>query len=133
MTRRSDRSCLFTPQRKRFCSGTGPPCVLPAKLEGPHMIHRYVACTVVALMVGCGGLTEHDDSKTRAVQSALNPDPGATSLSFHSPSGMNVEIRSVTPMGQADPIYMKYDLSLIHISEPTRLLSISYAVFCLKK
>eukprot|EP00658_Telonema_sp_P-2_P057217 TRINITY_DN45668_c0_g1_i1.p1 TRINITY_DN45668_c0_g1~~TRINITY_DN45668_c0_g1_i1.p1 ORF type:complete len:103 (-),score=10.50 TRINITY_DN45668_c0_g1_i1:40-348(-) len=26
-----------------------------------------------------------------------------------------------------------WDLSLIHISEPTRLLSISYAVFCLKK
>src|SRR5678816_2082969 len=26
-----------------------------------------------------------------------------------------------------------YGLSLIHISEPTRLLSISYAVFCLKK
>src|SRR5678815_5553019 len=30
---------------------------------------------------------------------------------------------------QPDP----WDLSLIHISEPTRLLSISYAVFCLKK
>eukprot|EP00658_Telonema_sp_P-2_P002243 TRINITY_DN10857_c0_g3_i8.p1 TRINITY_DN10857_c0_g3~~TRINITY_DN10857_c0_g3_i8.p1 ORF type:complete len:875 (+),score=213.59 TRINITY_DN10857_c0_g3_i8:73-2697(+) len=28
---------------------------------------------------------------------------------------------------------MEQDLSLIHISEPTRLLSISYAVFCLKK
>eukprot|EP00658_Telonema_sp_P-2_P041015 TRINITY_DN2932_c0_g1_i2.p2 TRINITY_DN2932_c0_g1~~TRINITY_DN2932_c0_g1_i2.p2 ORF type:complete len:166 (+),score=45.88 TRINITY_DN2932_c0_g1_i2:140-637(+) len=28
---------------------------------------------------------------------------------------------------------MLKDLSLIHISEPTRLLSISYAVFCLKK
>ena len=26
-----------------------------------------------------------------------------------------------------------WTLSLIHISEPTRLLSISYAVFCLKK
>src|SRR5678816_4808929 len=26
-----------------------------------------------------------------------------------------------------------HHLSLIHISEPTRLLSISYAVFCLKK
>src|SRR5678815_1764737 len=25
----------------------------------------------------------------------------------------------------------KYELALIHISEPTRLLSISYAVFCL--
>eukprot|EP00658_Telonema_sp_P-2_P074110 TRINITY_DN63288_c0_g1_i1.p1 TRINITY_DN63288_c0_g1~~TRINITY_DN63288_c0_g1_i1.p1 ORF type:complete len:128 (+),score=31.94 TRINITY_DN63288_c0_g1_i1:87-470(+) len=30
--------------------------------------------------------------------------------------------------GNKDPL-----LSLIHISEPTRLLSISYAVFCLKK
>src|SRR5678815_5437563 len=29
--------------------------------------------------------------------------------------------------------YAVYRLSLIHISEPTRLLSISYAVFCLKK
>src|SRR5678815_1839104 len=27
----------------------------------------------------------------------------------------------------------EHELSLIHISEPTRLLSISYAVFCLKK
>eukprot|EP01016_Furgasonia_blochmanni_P019436 TRINITY_DN2179_c0_g1_i8.p1 TRINITY_DN2179_c0_g1~~TRINITY_DN2179_c0_g1_i8.p1 ORF type:complete len:111 (-),score=13.66 TRINITY_DN2179_c0_g1_i8:3-335(-) len=27
----------------------------------------------------------------------------------------------------------QYDLSLIHISEPTRLGMISYAVFCLKK
>src|SRR5678815_442726 len=28
---------------------------------------------------------------------------------------------------------VEFQLSLIHISEPTRLLSISYAVFCLKK
>eukprot|EP00658_Telonema_sp_P-2_P008066 TRINITY_DN1301_c0_g1_i5.p1 TRINITY_DN1301_c0_g1~~TRINITY_DN1301_c0_g1_i5.p1 ORF type:complete len:240 (-),score=58.56 TRINITY_DN1301_c0_g1_i5:106-825(-) len=34
-------------------------------------------------------------------------------------------------MGQMVERY--WDLSLIHISEPTRLLSISYAVFCLKK
>src|SRR5674536_378280 len=34
-----------------------------------------------------------------------------------------------------DSLVIKVDqvLSLIHISEPTRLLSISYAVFCLKK
>ena len=31
------------------------------------------------------------------------------------------------------PSSMVIGLSLIHISEPTRLLSISYAVFCLKK
>ena len=29
--------------------------------------------------------------------------------------------------------YTDYDLSLIHISEPTRRTPISYAVFCLKK
>eukprot|EP00658_Telonema_sp_P-2_P031421 TRINITY_DN23509_c0_g1_i4.p1 TRINITY_DN23509_c0_g1~~TRINITY_DN23509_c0_g1_i4.p1 ORF type:complete len:248 (-),score=28.01 TRINITY_DN23509_c0_g1_i4:54-797(-) len=33
----------------------------------------------------------------------------------------------------AGAITHRVDLSLIHISEPTRLLSISYAVFCLKK
>src|SRR5450756_2902231 len=33
----------------------------------------------------------------------------------------------------ADPAWPDRDLSLIHISEPTRLGMISYAVFCLKK
>src|SRR5678815_5902292 len=32
-----------------------------------------------------------------------------------------------------EPVCPVQALSLIHISEPTRLLSISYAVFCLKK
>eukprot|EP00658_Telonema_sp_P-2_P084532 TRINITY_DN9405_c0_g1_i1.p1 TRINITY_DN9405_c0_g1~~TRINITY_DN9405_c0_g1_i1.p1 ORF type:complete len:100 (-),score=45.74 TRINITY_DN9405_c0_g1_i1:110-409(-) len=32
-----------------------------------------------------------------------------------------------------DDHHHHHHLSLIHISEPTRLLSISYAVFCLKK
>ena len=34
--------------------------------------------------------------------------------------------------GLSDDQFIPYGLSLIHISEPTRLLSISYAVFCLK-
>eukprot|EP00658_Telonema_sp_P-2_P086117 TRINITY_DN9982_c0_g1_i4.p1 TRINITY_DN9982_c0_g1~~TRINITY_DN9982_c0_g1_i4.p1 ORF type:complete len:147 (-),score=28.95 TRINITY_DN9982_c0_g1_i4:46-486(-) len=42
------------------------------------------------------------------------------------PSGL------IAPTHFHHPPYPKY-LSLIHISEPTRLLSISYAVFCLKK
>jgi len=33
----------------------------------------------------------------------------------------------------AEPGLTVYTLSLIHISEPTRLRRISYAVFCLKK
>src|SRR5678815_1508763 len=37
------------------------------------------------------------------------------------------------PDHQVAPTYIEEEnLSLIHISEPTRLLSISYAVFCLK-
>src|SRR5678815_2673917 len=46
-------------------------------------------------------------------------------------------IATVYEYGESDSaqpfIVMEYVLSLIHISEPTRLLSISYAVFCLKK
>src|SRR5674536_131955 len=37
------------------------------------------------------------------------------------------------PLRRGDDRENVGDLSLIHISEPTRLLSISYAVFCLKK
>src|SRR5678816_2136413 len=63
------------------------------------------------------------------------------------PVGQTLRIKNVpfivsgvlTPKGlsiqgtdQDDVVVMPYTLSLIHISEPTRLLSISYAVFCLK-
>ena len=41
---------------------------------------------------------------------------------------INVQGEDVMRMDQ-----IAHELSLIHISEPTRLLSISYAVFCLKK
>eukprot|EP00658_Telonema_sp_P-2_P015368 TRINITY_DN15909_c0_g2_i2.p1 TRINITY_DN15909_c0_g2~~TRINITY_DN15909_c0_g2_i2.p1 ORF type:complete len:332 (-),score=76.74 TRINITY_DN15909_c0_g2_i2:58-1053(-) len=39
----------------------------------------------------------------------------------------------VSVLPQPPAAYNAFKLSLIHISEPTRLLSISYAVFCLKK
>eukprot|EP00658_Telonema_sp_P-2_P007370 TRINITY_DN12746_c0_g1_i3.p1 TRINITY_DN12746_c0_g1~~TRINITY_DN12746_c0_g1_i3.p1 ORF type:complete len:114 (-),score=46.86 TRINITY_DN12746_c0_g1_i3:62-403(-) len=45
-------------------------------------------------------------------------------------TGVNVsDDKEINVMLRIDHPY----LSLIHISEPTRLLSISYAVFCLKK
>ena len=44
------------------------------------------------------------------------------------PLAMALAIGSGVP-----PQYGLYTLSLIHISEPTRLGMISYAVFCLKK
>ena len=41
--------------------------------------------------------------------------------------------RNCFPMRLTFALSCVYDLSLIHISEPTRLGMISYAVFCLKK
>ena len=50
------------------------------------------------------------------------------------PSGkdkaMQTEMFEVDPLSDNRKLYV---LSLIHISEPTRLGMISYAVFCLKK
>src|SRR5678815_1848221 len=40
---------------------------------------------------------------------------------------------ATSPANPDRPTAFSVRLSLIHISEPTRLLSISYAVFCLKK
>eukprot|EP00658_Telonema_sp_P-2_P052920 TRINITY_DN4127_c0_g2_i1.p1 TRINITY_DN4127_c0_g2~~TRINITY_DN4127_c0_g2_i1.p1 ORF type:complete len:433 (+),score=117.16 TRINITY_DN4127_c0_g2_i1:57-1355(+) len=57
--------------------------------------------------------------------SSLKSPPLSISPKHHSP--LAVQQLDSTP---APP---PPDLSLIHISEPTRLLSISYAVFCLKK
>src|SRR5678816_1027529 len=45
----------------------------------------------------------------------------------------NPVIHGVFGTNSGRPSVTVYNLSLIHISEPTRLLSISYAVFCLKK
>ena len=53
----------------------------------------------------------------------------------------NAEVIFMTPLPNSLQDYLKIqhpylipqDLSLIHISEPTRLGMISYAVFCLKK
>src|SRR5678815_2254304 len=47
------------------------------------------------------------------------------------PEAIVVNVGDTVEWTNLDPVTMH--LSLIHISEPTRLLSISYAVFCLKK
>ena len=45
------------------------------------------------------------------------------------------KVRTAMDSGQLDNVSFNqsWNLSLIHISEPTRLLSVSSAVFCLKK
>eukprot|EP00658_Telonema_sp_P-2_P028349 TRINITY_DN21734_c0_g1_i7.p2 TRINITY_DN21734_c0_g1~~TRINITY_DN21734_c0_g1_i7.p2 ORF type:complete len:173 (-),score=16.25 TRINITY_DN21734_c0_g1_i7:65-583(-) len=85
---------------------------LPNRTRPPAVLDRLEACRRVTPPRQSGGCS-----------------PG--------PSPLNrLEVRrSVTPRksGQRAPVPAPLDLSLIHISEPTRLLSISYAVFCLKK
>ena len=60
------------------------------------------------------------------VQKPLSTTPEATQ-----PTTAKFSVGVVLPT-KDEPRWIQ-DLSLIHISEPTRLLSISYAVFCLKK
>src|SRR5674536_73827 len=48
------------------------------------------------------------------------------------PGAEQVMTDEANPTAPPGPV-SRETLSLIHISEPTRLLSISYAVFCLKK
>src|SRR5678816_4703466 len=63
----------------------------------------------------------------------------STTWTFPTEGGKPATFRSCDSMGATyhfcpacgSTVY--WELSLIHISEPTRLLSISYAVFCLKK
>src|SRR5678816_3661949 len=55
-----------------------------------------------------------------------------TSLSFRHSFTDSIHFLFGLPAGRF-PTHSPLYLSLIHISEPTRLLSISYAVFCLKK
>src|SRR5450759_2643271 len=52
---------------------------------------------------------------------------------FHVPPGGLVEFECVRCLEPLSVRASRCTLSLIHISEPTRLGMISYAVFCLKK
>src|SRR5678815_2130297 len=61
---------------------------------------------------------------------------GVKAMKWFTDNGIRTNCTLVFSAGQAilaAKAGAAYVLSLIHISEPTRLLSISYAVFCLKK
>eukprot|EP00658_Telonema_sp_P-2_P062036 TRINITY_DN5069_c0_g1_i6.p1 TRINITY_DN5069_c0_g1~~TRINITY_DN5069_c0_g1_i6.p1 ORF type:complete len:195 (+),score=50.78 TRINITY_DN5069_c0_g1_i6:462-1046(+) len=79
--------------------------------------------TVVARDVA-GNNTTNNNTTTTTTTASSGPPPAPPSLPI-SPKPLSFAERIKQGEGT--------DLSLIHISEPTRLLSISYAVFCLKK
>eukprot|EP00658_Telonema_sp_P-2_P063123 TRINITY_DN51832_c0_g1_i1.p1 TRINITY_DN51832_c0_g1~~TRINITY_DN51832_c0_g1_i1.p1 ORF type:complete len:200 (+),score=66.01 TRINITY_DN51832_c0_g1_i1:120-719(+) len=63
---------------------------------------------------------------------AFSTITAAHRLGMHGADGYHSRPIVISWVKKMDSI-MEEKLSLIHISEPTRLLSISYAVFCLKK
>src|SRR5450756_3058873 len=94
-----------------------------------------------------GEMNEERDG-TCPVTGVTHRDPQGTSNRDWWPNRLNVSALHQNspksdPMGEEfdyaeefktlDLAAVKQDLSLIHISEPTRLGMISYAVFCLKK
>src|SRR5678815_4831256 len=92
----------------------------------PALIRRGWLCGVAAGVIAllCASATGQAQQRAGgAAASGVSADRGKYLVNItgchdcHSPKS-----QGMTP-----------DLSLIHISEPTRLLSISYAVFCLKK
>eukprot|EP00658_Telonema_sp_P-2_P037346 TRINITY_DN26864_c0_g1_i1.p1 TRINITY_DN26864_c0_g1~~TRINITY_DN26864_c0_g1_i1.p1 ORF type:complete len:292 (-),score=40.91 TRINITY_DN26864_c0_g1_i1:49-924(-) len=109
------------------------PQELPATLPGrsEHRLLGHVPCTAQESEhpdfeevddFDLGGKVDREAHARRTC--AHLPTPPVTMLCHRRPSGKTAGAsRSHNPK----------KLSLIHISEPTRLLSISYAVFCLKK
>src|SRR5678815_1300131 len=90
---------------------------------------------VSEFVVGTGGLLGHDVVVSREVLEQATPDGKelVIDLTKHELEGLehfDDHAYAAPPYGWQGPAE---SLSLIHISEPTRLLSISYAVFCLKK
>src|SRR5678815_1866952 len=72
------------------------------------------------------GLINLDFADVRTVMAEM----GLALMGAASASGEN---RAIEAAQKAISSPLLEDISIIHISEPTRLLSISYAVFCLKK
>src|SRR5678815_4945245 len=78
----------------------------------------------------CEVVQPDDEIQTRLHQAWRMDSPDVTLDDQPDARGSRDTIRVAGP---ADAVEQVLQLSLIHISEPTRLLSISYAVFCLKK
>eukprot|EP00658_Telonema_sp_P-2_P056664 TRINITY_DN4511_c0_g1_i7.p1 TRINITY_DN4511_c0_g1~~TRINITY_DN4511_c0_g1_i7.p1 ORF type:complete len:371 (+),score=50.83 TRINITY_DN4511_c0_g1_i7:278-1390(+) len=99
----------------------------------PHIPDYVIAATITT---DDGGEVDEDDEGTLDdIVSSLASSSRQQMSSMMLANG-NTAIGALLQSGNGGGHYAAHHhshLSLIHISEPTRLLSISYAVFCLKK
>src|SRR5678815_3061539 len=101
----------------------------------PLKVKRWLASVMISTLITCGGGGPPSTPSTPAPSSppALSALT-ATSAGFIDQNGEIVRLRGVSYIPPDSTIYgwpstiSVEVLSLIHISEPTRLLSISYAV-----
>ena len=81
------------------------------------------------------GTTAQHPQASEAVQPGAPASPGAASSAPSQGAGVaqTAKEERKIPVMKMSSLGVSIKLSLIHISEPTRLGMISYAVFCLKK
>ena len=105
----------------KFCADNAQACPMTIAFWAGWVLKSLV-CTLLSWQLSI--YSEY------AYNSAKNKD-NDMKLSGYDPWGL--PSTSITPKPKPNLTYPHLSLSLIHISEPTRLRRNSYAVFCLKK
>src|SRR5678815_5951196 len=95
---------------------------------------RYAKWAVIAIALALLGfiLTDYFQAKNK-MGSGNSSTLGLVNGKKIDYISFETKLKARDDQQQAALQQQQQELSLIHISEPTRLLSISYAVFCLKK
>src|SRR5680860_1735435 len=101
-----------------------PKETLPVAGSSSRTLLWLVACAVLVVVVGTGAA---------AAKGSLNLGGLQSTVSASKPKAVTGSATGADSTTWDGGGYTKADLSLIHISEPTRRTPISYAVFCLKK
>eukprot|EP00658_Telonema_sp_P-2_P025912 TRINITY_DN20448_c0_g1_i6.p1 TRINITY_DN20448_c0_g1~~TRINITY_DN20448_c0_g1_i6.p1 ORF type:complete len:255 (-),score=53.72 TRINITY_DN20448_c0_g1_i6:62-826(-) len=132
---------LSTPYSASSSITLSSACTTALSVETPDDNTILGSCVDFDSSVSCSNIQDvvlDCDPPPTATQSASLL--ATVSLSPHTPSSTIPSTHTTTPSVSKSPKtlcgglpLLLLGLSLIHISEPTRLLSISYAVFCLKK
>src|SRR5678816_4679543 len=92
-------------------------------------VFRSTEDPVLKLMRDQGVITKERYNEVSAKKGKNWIEPADAVLNYRREMEWTRYMKTATHL----PDWVDLGLSLIHISEPTRLLSISYAVFCLKK
>src|SRR5450756_848672 len=122
--------------------GAGAVTVLALRAGGPQALVAQVVGNVTGNSVSNSTAEQVGFAQQNATPTATPaPAASAPSASVQAPVTINVQPGADAESQIMEAVYQKvnpsvvtvFNLSLIHISEPTRLGMISYAVFCLKK